>query len=238
MYFLIGKRWQDWAHEEIRKRLGIKETYEYNVDDFAVQRIQREVAHKSGKSEFTFTDFPSNIDEGGAHLQSTSVTGNDHAGNDANTDFLVNNSLAETPTQGLWEAVGDHMVQQDVFDVRSVILAFYSALEFKNAIDIRTLWLPSDTSEITLPGFDREHGSFDLERLISFMHGSCSKFGKITADIKSISIYGYVAYVHTLEIIGTESVLERVAARQGKDRNGWYSNYRAEDQTKKKVCSS
>jgi hypothetical protein len=154
--------------------------FDYCVDDFMLQKMLKALANKNkqgasaspqqraspvkaiaseeaSKLDYTFTDFPDNIDALGP---STQLRSNPHPSSNINSAPIHTQSPTQSQSQSqspsVWTAVADQLLQQDVLDIRSVMLAFYKAMSDRNIQDTKVFWLPSDDAELTLPGFDRE----------------------------------------------------------------------------------
>ena len=81
-------------------------------------------------------------------------------------DYIVQNMIRDIRANALkkgvkewegrtWEAIADGMVTQEEDAVRGAILAFYSAFNRRNYDDMRVLWLPDESVELLLPGYEK-----------------------------------------------------------------------------------
>jgi hypothetical protein len=53
----------------------------------------------------------------------------------------------------LWNTLLDGFYGIEVEEVESVMAAYYSSFNKKNADDMQILWLPDESSELVIPGF-------------------------------------------------------------------------------------
>jgi hypothetical protein len=82
-----------------------------------------------------------------------------------------------------------------------------------------------------------QEGYHNIERLLRVAYKSAGRFGTIVPTIKSISMSGYVAYVHTLESVGpVHTSTPRRNLGRHRQHQGWFPNNRVEDQQVKQVC--
>lgn len=102
----------------------------------------------------------------------------------------------------LWNTLanGSKKIEENL--VRATIKAFYSAFSRQNFDDLRSLWLPDEQlSEIVLPGYDKEVGHDNVEKLLKQVVRESKPFGIVAAEVVSVTVVGYMAVVHSIETI-------------------------------------
>lgn len=183
-----GLRWQKWA---VYKRLTAKESFAYALDDYIYQNMLRD------------------IDVRHLNYQKKSKT-----------------------AEGLmWLSVAETYRHQEEKQINGTIKALYKALNRKNYEDVHLLWLPSDEAELIIPGYepvvrssntfiidvlsrtDSQRGHTEIENFYRMLSKDLKYVGTITPTILSVEVYGYIAVVRTMEVIGTGNYL-RVAKKK------------------------
>lgn len=115
---------------------------------------------------------------------------------------------------GLWESIRLRLKMEEEQQVKAIVKSFYSAVNRKNYDEIRTLWLPDDSVEAMLPGYEKVTGHSDVEKLFRRIIKEAKPFGSIDSNIVSVSAIGYTAVVHTVETVGPGTDL-KIAKRKG-----------------------
>jgi hypothetical protein len=57
--------------------------------------------------------------------------------------------------EAMWRAIAFGYRDEQETEVRAVMKALYSAFNRKNYDELRTLWLPDDSVELVLPGYEK-----------------------------------------------------------------------------------
>ena len=79
--------------------------------------------------------------------------------------------------------------------------SLYSAFNRKNYDELRTLWLPDDNVELTMPGYSKARGPNDVQKLYRQIVKDARPFGSVEAKVVAVNSNGFVAVVQTVEVV-------------------------------------
>ena len=194
------KQWQKYA---VYNRVMMPDKFDYCLEDYILQSLIRDCKLKALEAASTSAS-PSSLSSSESTISSSE------------SSPLVS-SLDKPPplSSALWATIpyAYHLEEED--EIRAVIGAFYSAFNRKNFDAMRQLWLPDETVELILPGYNPVRGHNEVDKLYKRCVHNARPFGSISHEIKNVMTAGYVAIVYSIETIGKGTDLQNIRTRRG-----------------------
>jgi len=106
-----------------------------------------------------------------------------------------------------------HKDEQET-EVRATMKSLYSAFNRKNYDELRTLWLPDEHVELTMPGYSKARGPNDVQKLYRQIVKDARPFGSVDAKVVAVNSNGFVAVVQTVEVVAPGTDLKVLKKKQ------------------------
>lgn len=184
------KQWQKWA---VYERAMMPDKFDYSLEDFIIQSMISDCKKKALAA--------------GGSLSSSSLS----------SSSLMSSKSSDAPEplqSALWGTIAHayHLEEED--EIRAVIGAYYSAFNRQNFDALRLLWLPDETVELVLPGYNPVIGHKAVDKLYKRCVHNAKPFGSVSYDIKNVITAGYVAMVYSIETVGKGTALQKVRKKR------------------------
>lgn len=115
--------------------------------------------------------------------------------------------------RALWSAIPKGHAAEEEIEVRAVIGSLYSAFNRKNFEELKTLWLPDESVELTLPGYDSAYGHDAVDKLYRKVTTESKPFGSVSHRVLGVDMIGYLSIATIVETVGAGSALRSVKGR-------------------------
>eukprot|EP01035_Chromulina_nebulosa_P018522 gene18522-24240_t len=123
----------------------------------------------------------------------------------------------------LWDEISYIYKNNEELQINNTIKALYKAINNKNVDSVKTLWLPSGSSELCIPGYEKVIGYNDVEKFYKKLITDLKYVGSINHEIVSIDVWGYVAIAQIIETVDAGKSL-KIAKK--KSRSAGPSSYK------------
>ena len=186
------KQWQKWA---VYQRVMMPDKFDYCLEDYIIQSIIRD-SKKKAMAAASSSSAPS--------LSSSAYISS------------VSSSLDSPPpaSSALWASIPHAYHLEEEEEIRALIGAYYSAFNRRNFDALRLLWLPDETVELTLPGYNPAIGHTAVDKLYKQCVHNAKPFGSVSHEIMNVITVGYVAIVYSIETVGKGTALQRTRKKR------------------------
>jgi len=132
---------------------------------------------------------------------------------DCSKRALAAEKVRNTAQQALWSAIPKGYALEEEVEVRAVIGALYSAFNRKNFEELKTLWLPDESAELTLPGYETVRGHYAVDKLYRRVTTESKPFGAVNHRVLSVDVVGYIGVATIVETVGPGFALRSVKGK-------------------------